>query len=98
MSATATGRVKGDLLSPQAEKAIITERAHQEIKVPDRQHSVGEWLLIMEGCLDKAKQIWQAAGPDADVNTLHEIRQVTASGVACMNQRGAPLRELPEPV
>lgn len=71
-------------------KAIQSERAYQEQKWPGHMHTVAEWLLIMQKCLDDAKRAWVTG--HGDEQALHEIRQVTAVGVAAMEQCGAPIR------
>jgi len=71
--------------------AIESERTYQEHKWPCHRHSVGEYLLIMEKCLADAKRAWMIG----DTKALEEIRQVTAVGVAAMEQCGAFCRRLP---
>jgi hypothetical protein len=70
--------------------AIDSERKYQDAKYPGHSHTTGEWLLIMEKCLADAKTAWNC-GHGSGV--LDEIRQVTAVGVAAMDQHGAPLRD-----
>lgn len=72
-------------------KAIDSERVYQDAKWPGRRHTVGEWILIMEKCLNDARQAWVINS--GDNVALHEIRQVVAVGVAAMEQCGSPLRE-----
>lgn len=73
--------------------AIESELDYQNLKHGTHPHSVGEWLLVMEKCLDDARTKWQTCrGDDA---ALHEVRQVVASGVACMTQHYAPMRGCP---
>lgn len=69
-------------------EAIESERAYQEKKWPGHRHSVGEWIIIMESCLEKAKTKWM----DGDAGALKEIRQVVAVGVAAMEQCGVTPR------
>jgi hypothetical protein len=73
--------------------AIEGERAYQEQKWPDHQHCVAEWLLIIEKLCNDARHAWVTG--HGDDKALHEIRQITATGVACMEQCGAPLRGEP---
>ena len=68
--------------------AIDSERKYQEQKWPNHLHTIGEFILIMEKCLNDAKRAW-VYGTD---QSLHEIRQVTAVGVAAMEQHAAPMR------
>jgi hypothetical protein len=72
--------------------AIRSERIYQEAKWGGHGHNVGEWLLIMEKCLNDAKRAWSAAHGGAKV--LSEVRQVAATAIACLEQHGAPVREL----
>lgn len=74
-------------MNPTVSAAIDTERAYQKIKWPDHSHTVGEYLLIMQKCLDDAKRGWVCAR--GDVNALHEIRQVVTVGIAAMEEHGA---------
>jgi len=55
---------------------------------------VSTWILYMEDYLAEAKHILsRTAEQDAVPQALHIIRKVTALGVACMEQLGAPKRE-----
>ena len=67
--------------------AIESERLYQEKKWPNHQHTLAEWLLIIQKCLDDAKRSWVTG--HGDNSALHELRQVTAVGVAAMEQCGA---------
>jgi hypothetical protein len=71
-------------------EAIDSEREYQEQKWPGHCHSTAEYILIMEQCLLKAKTAW--SGNSGDKMALHEVRQVVAVGVACMEDNGAPKR------
>lgn len=71
-------------------EAIDSERAYQERKYPGHQHSTGEWLLIMQKCLNDATKAWNCGHGEG---VLDEIRQVTSVGVAAMEEHGAPLRK-----
>jgi hypothetical protein len=64
--------------------AIQRERDYQDRKYP-HEHSVGEYLLIMEKELEEAKQGWMKGG---DSDALREILQVVAVGVAAMEDHG----------
>jgi hypothetical protein len=77
-------------MKPNVLKAIRSEREHQDARFPGHHHSVGEWILILEKLLGDAKRAW--ISDRGDVEALHEIRQLTATGVAAMEQCGAPLR------
>ena len=67
--------------------AIQSERDYQERKWPGHAHTTGEWILIMQKCLDDASRKWVTG--HGDDQALHEIRQVVAVGVAAMEQCGA---------
>lgn len=71
-------------------EAIDRERAWQEHKWgtnAEHPHTVGEWLLIVEGELQEAKQGWTKGKGDADA--LRELVQVAAVAVAALEQHGA---------
>lgn len=79
--------------------ALDSERDYQdsrwnaETTTSEGKHSLEEWIVYMENYLAEAKQILsrlstQIAHPQA----LGIIRKVTAMGVACMEQHGAPQR------
>ncbi len=71
-------------------EAIKQEREYQDERFNEPENQISEFLLIMERCLDKAKTRW---GTEGAQGALDEIRQVTAVGVACMDQHGAVLRQ-----
>ena len=76
-------------------KAIDSERAYQNEKW-DRDHTVTEYILYMEHYLEEARK--RASTKDLKVPIHHNdvmdfIRKVTALGVVCMEQNGAPHRE-----
>src|SRR5579885_2664695 len=86
--------------------AIDGERAYQLSRAEavsgpgsgEHKHSVEEYLLYMQDYLNEAihqaSRIWTASGEiDVDHPALHTLRKVTAMGVACMEQNGAPRRE-----
>lgn len=69
--------------------AVAEERNYQDAKwgsIADRPHTVGEWLLIMQGELEEACQAWRKG--NGDMAALAEIVQVAAVAVACMEQHG----------
>lgn len=73
--------------------AISGEREYQESKWPGHEHTVAEWILILRKVLNDAERAWVTG--HGDNQALHEIRQLTAVGVACMEQCGAPMRGEP---
>lgn len=77
----------------QVLQAIKSERDYQEQKWPGHEHTVAEWILIMDKCLSDARRAWVTG--HGDNQALHEIRQVVAVGVAAMEQCGAPMRGEP---
>ena len=77
-------------MKPEVQEAIESERAYQEQKWPGHSHTAAEWLLIIEKLCADARREWVTG--HGDNGALHEIRQITATGVACMEQCGAPKR------
>lgn len=77
-------------MKPDVQTAIESERGYQVKKYPGHRHTEGEWLLIMEKCLNDAKKAWNCGHGQ---NVMDEIRQVVAVGVAAMEQCGAPPRK-----
>jgi hypothetical protein len=49
----------------------------------DEQHSVAEWLLILEGQLRKAKGEWYEHG---SAEALNRVAHIGACAVACIEQ------------
>jgi hypothetical protein len=70
-------------------EAIRRERYYQDEKwgtLEERPHTVGEWLLIIEGELAEAKHAWTKGISDADA--LRETLQVAAVAVAALQNCG----------
>jgi len=70
--------------------AIDRERDYQLCKWGPRgnnryEHSVGEWLLIIESELEEAKEAWVRLGVR---EALEEVLQVASVAVACMEEHG----------
>ena len=71
------------------------ERSYQELMTKTKgwqqEHSVGDWIVFMQGYLNKAiargsKEIgWDGA--------LDELRKVAALAVACFEEHGVPERK-----
>ncbi len=85
-------------------KAIDSERDYQQqcwnaaTTSTAGQHSVPEWLLYMRQYLDEAiAHVSHHAEPYASEDVLETVRKVTAMGVSCMEQHGAPLRAPSKP-
>jgi hypothetical protein len=74
-----------------AKHAIDTEREYQK-KWGEKPHEVAAFILYMEHHLEKARALASSMSPETPA--LEEIRKVTALGVACMEQHGAPPRVL----
>lgn len=74
-----------------AYRAIDSEREYQK-KWGEKPHEVSSFILYMEHHLALARAIASSTSPESAA--LDEIRKVTALGVACMEQHGAPLRVL----
>jgi hypothetical protein len=56
-------------------------------------HTVTEWLVYMQDYLSEAiNMVSREAEPACHEKALHNIRKITAMGVACMEQNGAPPR------
>ena len=76
--------------------AIDSERAYQNERWGLRTHTVTEYILYMEAYLEMARR--KASTKDLTVAVNHTdvmdfIRKVTALGVVCMEDNGAPRRE-----
>jgi len=68
---------------------IEIERRYQNLKwgtIKEHPHTVGEWLLIMQGELNEAIEAWRKGANDE--RALQEILQAVAVGVACIEQHG----------
>lgn len=58
-------------------------------------HSTGEFLVFMKDHLDEAFTAFSRhSEPKATEDTLNIIRKISAMGVACMEQNGAPPRRV----
>lgn len=71
---------------------IRAERAYQAAKwteAHDKQHPLGEWLLVCEGKLREAITMWQKNGSDSD--TLSKLTYLAAVCVACLERLGGPM-------
>jgi len=74
----------------QVYRIIDEERQYQDQKWGDiqlRPKQVGSYLTLMRHLLTKAENSW--AGSSSDIQAMHEIRQLVAVGVACMEQHEA---------
>lgn len=80
-------------------KVIDSERDYQEMRVVRDSgagyHTVEEYLLYMEDYLNEARKVASRTwGSSSKEMTLDVIRKVTALGVVCMEQNGAPIRKV----
>ena len=66
--------------------AISRERAYQQKKWRNTEHTVGEWLLILDSELAEAKQAWVKGRDNSEA--LAEILQVASVAVACLEAHG----------
>lgn len=74
---------------------LIEERDYQDRKWGFAPTSIAEFILYMEHHLTIARQIASTQKMSDSENArdaLHQIRKVTALGVACMEEHGAPSR------
>ena len=80
----------------EAYLAIDNERDYQgkwDKVASEGHHELAAWILFMEDYLTQAREfISRSAAETVNGNVLAKIRCVTAMGVACMEQHGAPLR------
>lgn len=80
-------------------RAIDTERVYQDKRwnrdttTSEGNHTVGEWVLYMQDYLEEARQqLTRMADPVSTQLALNTVRKITAMGVVCMEQNGAPTR------
>lgn len=78
--------------------AINSERAYQEEQ--EKKHGwqdtkkVGEWLVLLNHYVAEANATWcKTSGEEP---TLHVIRKIAGIAVHCMEENGAPKREISE--
>lgn len=74
----------------EAVKVVETERDYQDEKwgpVDHNGHTVAGWLLLMRKELDEAELALIKGGAGRDA-VMHEIAQVSALGIAAIQQHG----------
>lgn len=74
-------------------KLIDGERDYQDSKwgsFEENPKQVGAWLTLLRYLLFRAEEEWSTTR--GDHSSLDEIRKLVASGVACLEQHGAPPR------
>lgn len=79
-------------------EALNSERDYQDSRWGKTEtkgiHSISEWIAYIEDYLSEAKHLLaRKKMVDAYPEANNIIRKVTAMGVACMEQNGAPKRE-----
>jgi hypothetical protein len=78
----------------QVYAALDSERDYQDSRWNGGKHTIEEWIIYIEDYLAEAKHILaREATQTAVPKSVHIMRKVTAMGVACMEQHGAPRRE-----
>lgn len=77
-------------------RVIDSERHYQNNLGVDRSdgvdRTVGDYLTMLDCYLRKAKDQW--TNNPGNLEALHEIRKVAAIAVRCMEEHGAPSREV----
>lgn len=79
-----------DVAVVDALESVLIERDYQDNKwgnVREHGHTIGEWVIILEGELAEAKQAILKGGTGRD-SVLSEIVQVAAVAIACLEQHG----------
>lgn len=77
----------------RGEREYQDERWNENTTTSGGIHEVGAWLTFIRSYLRQAEeQISRGADPQASDAALHTIRKITAMGIACMEQHGAPER------
>lgn len=81
-------------------EALDTERTYQDniwnedTTTTAGKHTIATWLVFMRSYMREAEDILSRTGePIASEKASHIMRKITAMGVACMEQNGAPKRE-----
>jgi hypothetical protein len=75
----------------QVYDAIDTERDYQDKKWAGHSHEVGAYLTMLRTYVARAEEAWTSNSGDAPA--LEVVRKITAIGVHCMEQHGAPHRK-----
>jgi len=55
--------------------------------------TIGEFVLLVQAYVDKARITW-VDEPKPETETLHIMRKIAGIAVNCMEQHGAPHREI----
>lgn len=72
--------------------AISSERDYQDTKWVGHRHEVGAYLTMLRTYLHEAEEAWTRSSGDEEA--LKGIRKIGGIAVACMEEHGAPMREL----
>jgi len=80
-------------------EAIDSERDYQDRLSADRtdgrEHAVGEYLTMLRHYLNKADEAWTMNA--GDLAALEQMRKIAGIAVRCMEDWGAPKRDLEPP-
>jgi len=85
-------------MTPREEvyRVIDGERDYQDSLGSDRtdgsQHTTGDYLTMLDSYVRKAKDAW--TNKPGNTAALNEIRKCAAIAVRCMEEHGAPKREI----
>ncbi len=77
-------------MKPETLEAIASEQDYQQKKWPGRNHSTGEWIVILHQLLITANSEWVTKSGDGPA--LDIIRKIAATAASCMDQNGAVKR------
>ena len=78
--------------------ALNAERAYQQRKWGESPNQVSAFILYMEHNLAEARKLASTTSEETNKKAILDcVRKVTALGVACMEQHGAPKRADPRP-
>lgn len=85
-------------------ESLLSERQYQKRRwgyreldgtFTERAHSIEEFTLYMDDYMTELKHVLsRTSEPEARSKGLDGIRKVVTLGLACMEQHGAPLRDL----
>jgi hypothetical protein len=77
--------------------AIDSERIYQDLLPPartdGRKHTVGDYIVMLQNYQAEAVAAWTKNA--SDEQALHTIRKIAGICVRCMEEHGAPRREIP---
>lgn len=76
----------------QVYEVIDSERDYQDTVWSGHKHETGAYILLLKSYIDKAMEAWVVN--DGDKPSLEVIRKVAGIAVNCMEEHGAPYREI----